>query len=495
MRPSTSQTGLKRRRGWALMDTLISIGFAAFMTSSMGVAMTDIERREISMTFATHINEISPIATRYLDANYQTLYSLIPLNTALEIPLYNRPNWQTIGDVASSSSSLPASWTPTLPYGQSLHFLVRHTTAQINNPEHLEGILVTSGGSAMSDRNAGLTALFLSGFGGSIMRRSYGAGPTAAIAGNINGLAASWTQSPMLWNSSGIPITYGHVAVYLSGNVQPLSTFLNRYNIGNPEANRMHASVDVNANDLNNIRSTDTEYIKNSRTDNIQVQNTLSGTNTLRLTGSALAINMHGGENLCIDNVSGCGLSIGEAGGIYDFGDQWVTVESSNPQNGLNVEGNLKADGYAEGAVLRAGGLVSANEPCASANNEYLTVVNGDISKDASGGVLSCVNGTWQPLTEFVQRKSYSWLWGAHNSSSSAWFVNAAAHTNGDDKGHYWTSMFLYVDGQNVCAQVGTGNDNASCSAMVPAGSSFSIGNNGYGFWSLTTTITGKGLP
>ena len=224
----------------------------------------------------------------------------------------------------------------------------------------------------------------------------------------------------------------------LTGGVGTLVPYLNRYNIGNSESSRLHTSIDVNSNDLNNIRTTDTQYIENSRTNNIQIQNTLSGVYASQFSSLTNAINTHGGINLCDDHNDGCGVSISNIGGLYDLGDNWLTVRMLDTGNGLHVSGvSLVVDGDIEaggnisnnsanaviskdgrinatkdisGQVIRPNFIAVSGNACSNvsipsggmdtlaSNNsgDTFTIQNGDIAKDTTGKTLTCVLGVWK---------------------------------------------------------------------------------------------------
>lgn len=160
------------------------------MLASIGGIMADVHQRQLSENIASQINQIAPAARNYIDVNYQFLHSFVAVGQVREIPLSGSPSWNGIGDVASSSGSLPVNWSSVLPSGQTLHLLVRHIPAASTSPympDHLTSMLLTSGGSPMSDKQVGIASLSLSGMGASIAKHTYG----TALAGQINGLAGS----------------------------------------------------------------------------------------------------------------------------------------------------------------------------------------------------------------------------------------------------------------------------------------------------------------
>lgn len=314
------------RAGWALIDTLLAVGLSAIMASDMALSISDIRQRQVALSMADAVNTIAPITQRYIEQNYQTLTSIIGVGSTQEVPLYNNQGWNGIGDVATSSA-LPSGWVPRLLSGQSVRFYVKHVPALGLKPEHLVGLLMTVGGNPLTDKQAGVAALSLKGMGGGVMRHRYGSNnPNTLI-----GLSGAWSQTASDW--PGALLSYGHVGVLVNGATGTIQPYLNRYNIGNSEANRLHTSVDVNGNDLNNVRA-------------------MTGVNAMRITGTGGAVNFHGGINTCLDNQTGCGISISDDGGFYDYNDCWITLTSAYGGKGLhlsgsnNGSGNLWADGW-----------------------------------------------------------------------------------------------------------------------------------------------------
>ena len=468
---NASRTGTRTipRLGASLVDTLLAVSILSVLMSSMAQVQSEVEDRRRAINIANTLNQITPLARTYLQQNYQALNALIPSGKVLEIPLYNNPNWNAIGDLASSSGALPQNWIPVLPGGQIIRLVVRHVPYQGTTPEHLAGLLITTGNPPMSDRQVGMAGMFSSGLTGIITRANYG----TIKANTLHGLSGTWTEKTADW-SSAVSITYGHVAVFLTGSIAPTAPYLNRYNIGNSEANRLHTSIDVNSNDLNNVRN-------------------MTGVNTMRLTGEAGAIDVSNGINTCGDNTWGCGISVSDDGGIYDLNDYWLTVRMANPNFGLHVEGNVKVDRnigtngldptsgipeswgggvhtwdvygeatiaaghngtinaymggapgsdkegavvastYSQAQVLRPTLTVVEDQICGStsANKSILantssdsgdfTASNGDIAKDAHGATMTCVDGKWHSTTntfsKFV-RNHQCGIWGGENNTS-----------------------------------------------------------------------------
>ena len=171
---------------------------------------SEVRERHVAIALSGNVNSVSPIAQRYIEQNYQSLTSIIGVGSTSEIPLSGNRNWFGIGDV-ETSSALPSGWVPRLVAGQVLKFYVHHQPAVGLKPEHLSGLLVTSGGNPLTDKQAGLAAITLNGMGGSILRRAYGNN----AANTLIGLSGSWSQNNADW--PGATMSYGHIGVLING--------------------------------------------------------------------------------------------------------------------------------------------------------------------------------------------------------------------------------------------------------------------------------------
>lgn len=350
------------RKGWAMIDTMIAVSMFTGMTASMAGVMNDLHERQMAVSVSAQINQIASPVRDYVNRNYATLASYVPSGSAAIVPLYGNPNWLNIGDVSTTSDGIPKNWTGQLPNGQKIYLVVRHYPLNLLDPEHLSAMLLTSGGSPMTDKQVGLASVMLNGMAGSIMKHDYG----TAKSGQINGLAGAWSEQASQWTAGSAIPTYGHIALFLSGNNSVSSPYLNRYNIGNNEVNRLHTSIDVNSNDLNNIHQ-------------------ITGVNTLRLTGLANAVNVSNGVNLCESGANGCGISISSTGGFYDNGDGFITLAMASSQNGgLHItNGGLLVDGNGQFSGTLS---VNGNTPGQDGPDGGCGLITGDTSLPACWG-------------------------------------------------------------------------------------------------------------
>lgn len=454
------------RRGYALVDTMLALTIGSIMFSDIVIAQSDLQARNQAMSIARALSDVEKPVRAYIDQNYQSLMTIVPVNTTIAVPWRNDQNWQGIGDVVSSSI-LPTTWSPSLPMNQTMQLLVRHVAATSRSPEHLASMVIASGGNPMTDRQVGIAmSTVTSGMAGGILKNSHG-----GTKSSIQGLSGAWKEDVSQW-TGGTPLTYGHVGLYLNA-VQSTAPYLNRYNIGNTESNRLHTSVDVNSNDLDNIR-------------------TLTGVNTMRISSTPYAVNALGGINTCLNNAAGCGVSISDDGGFYDENDGWITLKVSGglglhiegPRGllvdnngefggGLATNGNTANSGtgcelvfgptsnssclYADSAnvairtadggdatlsaatanhgvytqdglgnfvplvtdfVQPMAGNITAGQPCGWQSQEG-QIHNGGITSDVHGHIMSCVDGVWtMPGATLFSAKIYDQYSGQYYSGS-----------------------------------------------------------------------------
>lgn len=148
--------------------------------------------------------------------------------------------------------------------------------------------------------------------------------------------------------------------------------------------------------------------------------------------------------------------------------------------------GTISASESISGRIFRPTLVVTAGDSCTgNVNGAFggqmsFALQNGDIARDSHGAILSCTDGIWSTSSMFQHNITTEALYQGVNNSDAVQFVTTRWHTDGNDNRHKWASVMLYVDGNVVCQQVGTENDWATCSAMVPVGSSWSTTTNDF---------------
>ena len=421
------------RRGFGLIDVLLAVAASSLVYAGMAQFQNDQRLSASAVSTAHQLATVSDAAKSYIKKNYVKLNTLIPANSVKEIPLVGNPNWNGIGDVQYGGGLISMGFNPILPNGQEIHLITHHLSAVGNIPEHFESMLVTTG-APMSDRQVGVAMNAMEGNGGGMMKR-----PPTGIPGNIiQGSFGSWSQPISTWASAGVPLTYGHVIYAMDTIGSPISDYLNRYNTGDPEANRLHAHIDFNGNNADNMNNLDVQSINNTRADSIKINTAFDGNTNLRITNVGNSVSFKNGLNLCENNTVGCGISVSDDGGFYDYNDRWITLTNAFEATGLhlsgsnNGSGNLWADGYGKfQGVLGSAGFDPQDLPTLAAGGKWQ---GGLHTRDvlAAATIATSMDDSANNLSNIVNRRGF--ILGNH---LDAWDENvghtaAAMRSNGD---------------------------------------------------------------
>lgn len=365
----SAKTHFHKRRGFSLLDVLLALGISAVMYANIAQLQNDMTNSLHAQATANQMITLSKASQSYITANYKTLSALA--SSPLEVPITGNSNWQGIGDL-TSTGLLPDTFTNNMPFGQKVHLVVRKINATSTIPEHLEGMLLTDGGAPMNDRLVGMAMAKLGGNGGGIMKTP----PPGINKSNIQGSFASWSSPISNWSTGNITPSYGHVAMNLMTVGSPVSEWLNRYDTGNPEANRMHTDIDMNN---NNLKNTNIIYSQNGKDLYLQDKDH---------TGRVVTWN---GGIACDANITGCHFDISDDGGFYDNNDYWITFNGTASGKGMKITGpgnNLDVQGQ---TIAEQGIQVSDNMGVQWSNSPQ---VNGSVEASATyaGGWIN-ING------------------------------------------------------------------------------------------------------
>ena len=390
---------MKNRKGVTLLDALMALTVSAFMFAEIAQLQNHMTQNLNAEAAANRMSAFEDAARVYITQNYQQLVTMAS-STPIEIPISGNPTWNGIGDL-HSAGGLPASFTAAMPLNQTVHLLVRQINANGNVPQHLEALLVTSGGNPMNDGMVGLSMAKMGGDGGGIMKTVLPGKNNQTIYGSFG----SWSESIANWQTGSVPITAGHIAMDLSSVGSSLSDWLNRYNTGNPEANRMHTNIDMNNFSLNNTNS-----INSNGTNDLNLDNNAAGGGL----GTGRVVMGNGGM-ACNQSATGCHFDISDDGGMYDYNNGWITYQSS--YNGFkiaNQDGNHNGTNLeVTGGTYAAGGVTVADGNGVKWTGSGLAPVDGgsntaDASASYAGGWLNFggANGFQGISTNLIVRAS-----------------------------------------------------------------------------------------
>lgn len=276
------------------------------------------------------------------------------------------------------------------PYGQS------YVTSIVKNSKlasKLQALTCSTGGERISYKGLRSVAAQIQGMGGYI-----------DDSGTATGAYGGWTSNP---TDFGISCENGHLAIALSsevlGTAMQESDRLYRYKVNaKPDLNRMHTAIDMNGNDVNSAG------VVNAK-DGAFSNTVKSGTGTF--SGDITASNGSFGQKITAgsDITSSGGWLVTQGnngwlnnswgGGFYMSDSDWIRAVNNK---GLYTAGPIK------GGTVRSDGRLSTGEYLqldAVATAGAACSLNGLISRDASGAVMSCQNRVWTLGGSLQQRE------------------------------------------------------------------------------------------
>ncbi|HIB1582828.1 TPA: shufflon system plasmid conjugative transfer pilus tip adhesin PilV [Salmonella enterica subsp. enterica serovar Muenchen] len=440
--------------GFAMMSVAVALLIVMMMATMASGYMSDYLKSRQWQLMVAQTNRFTQAVESYAGRYY---------TNALASATTTRPVTIT-AQMLKNTGFLPAGFRETNSNGQQLKALL------IRNAQHaevLQGLVITTGGQPLPYKALRQISLDISsGLGGYIRD-----GRTATGAMN------SWTVPLTSFGTSG---GNGHIAVLLSPETltgaREDSDRLYRFQVnGRPELNKMHTSIDMGGNDLNNIG------VVNGKYGNFDVSVVSNGPVTaggdIRSTGGWI-ISRHGRG--WMDETHG--------GGFYMTDNEWIL---SLNNKSIYTGGQLKGGSVRSDSDLSAGGVLKLDQ------TNYAGTwcpQNGAISHDSSGGILSCQYGRWRSLvpadgvykylgvfkgvfkgsnTTGKQFKIY--VWGGNPPPRKIKFGNSDNCVN-------TFSLTASVGGYTVAHSIDGNSEwqkSGSFSFDVPDGASFSVTSNG----------------
>lgn len=437
----------KHDRGWANLDVALALIVVMAMTVFGLTKYKDWQQEKNWQVEASHISTYAAAARGYVGRNYATLLSATSTTAPTVITTAMLKN----------TGFLPSGFTETNSQGQRLNtYLVRNG----QNTELLQGMVVSSGGSVYPDKALRLISRDIkTGFGGYIDD-----GKTAT------GALRTWK---ILLSSYGATSGNGHIAVLLStdelSGAQEDNDRLYRFQVnGRPDLNKMHTAIDMGGNNLNSVGTI------NGQT------GTFSG-------------NVSGSNGIFTSNVSGANGSFTQN---ITAGAQ-VKGATVRADSDISAGRNITATNEVSGATVKATGNLSAGGVLQLDRINVAGIAcypNGQISRDANGGVLSCQSGAWRSPSPsdgiYTSLGAFKGVFSSSNTTGKqfkiyAWGGNPPPQKinfgNSDNCANTF-SLTASVGGYTVANSV-DGNSQWGKSGSivfdVPNGSTFTIASNG----------------
>ncbi|WP_104925522.1 shufflon system plasmid conjugative transfer pilus tip adhesin PilV [Rahnella sikkimica] len=268
---------------------------------------------------------------------------------------------------------LPSGFSSTNTYTATYRTLIFQPTA---NKFH--AMTFMSGGSTLTLSQARKLANYIGAAGGYIQ------------SGVAKGALGSWQENLSAFGG----YNPGDGSVVIAGfysNGALVNDYLYRHSVaGHPELNTMGTALDMGGNDINSANNVNANNGNFSQTVNGQTLNASGDVNTARLTAQQSV--QSNGWITANGNITS-NSSINAAGNITANGN--ITSNSS-----INAAGNITANND-----VTAAGTLRGNNDLVLGGVMKLGQVNtagaycdtwGAVSRDASGGILSCQSGTWK---------------------------------------------------------------------------------------------------
>ena len=320
----------RRARGYGLLEIGLGIGLMALALSTLFHMQADAVQTQLASAAASRLDEVNTAANAYLKANYAPLLAATAGGTVVEVRV-GRPSASAPVPAGSLQSLgfLPDSYVDTNAFRQAHTVLVRQPSPgtlemlvhQVNTSE-----TSTRGGHAgIPDTQLGQVVLKIGAHAGARLATV----PNPAVNGlYVSGLGGGWRVRVKDWIGpvTGIP-QQGTAAMTTAMNgAGVLSDYLYRYDVGIPEANKMHAPINMNGNDVNAAKNvTATGQVLAGRSDNAGYT-----------TSSFVSDN---GGVACAGNATGCKFWISDDGGFEDNNDGWIRYQGTQAGKGLVIEG------------------------------------------------------------------------------------------------------------------------------------------------------------
>lgn len=213
------QSAVDGQSGFSLLEMAIAVGVSGMLMAGLWQMSGVADRAIQATTLATQATAVGAAAQAYLNINKSAVLALIPaLNDVIRIKVVT-------GDSAGNTPSLQAAgllssdFVNANPYGQTYVFYVRREDAGVlgsaDANDRLVGLVITSGGNALSDSLGRVSASRIGAAGGFMYSDENPASPTAATT--IRGVADGWSIAlgSSGWSGTvGATATAGHLAVY-----------------------------------------------------------------------------------------------------------------------------------------------------------------------------------------------------------------------------------------------------------------------------------------
>ncbi|NDL64280.1 shufflon system plasmid conjugative transfer pilus tip adhesin PilV [Acerihabitans arboris] len=442
-------------RGWAVLSTGVSLIILVMVSVWAMTVFNDYLLQRGWQVTASQTSRFRAAVKNYVGRYYDTLLA----SAGTTSPVVVTPA------MLKNTGFLESGFSETTTDGQTFRAAV---TRNAINTDQLQGLVITQGGSDLPYKALRNISVDIEGLGGYVWKSA-----------NVTGAMESWSV-PLV--SFGVSTTSGHIAALLPadelGAAREESDRLYRFSVtGKPDLNRMHTSIDMGGNDLNNTDSV------NAQTGNYSGD--VTAANVTAGNGVTAGGDIRSNNGWLISRGSKGWMNETYGGGFYMSDTDWVrAINNKNIFTGGQVRGgSVRADGrLSAGEYLQLDGQASAGNGCSP---------NGLVGRDGAGAILSCQNGVWVYVGKnngsYVNLGYHTSQYNGGNSGQNTLLINVwggySTITKGVKDGACSNSWALtaYVDGM-IVAQGADNNvewaKTGYISFPVPAGANFTVQSN-----------------
>ena len=347
---TTNTLRVPQDRGWAIASTAGGL-MILLLVVIWGATKWDEywQNRDWQVSAAT-VTRFTQAVRAYTGRYYETLLNSATTTTPVIVT----------AEMLKNTGFLEPGFRETISSGQKLTAsLVRNTTST----DQLQALIVSQGGLAlpyMAVRDISV---------------SISTGLGAYLWGSdsiITGANASWT---MPLTTFGVSTSSGHIASFLTtddlNTARQDTDRLYRFSVtGKPDLNRMHTSIDMGTNDLNNTGTV------NAQTGQFTGGVTAGG--DIRSTDGTLIT--RGNKGWTNETHQG-GFYMSDDNYVRSLNDKGIYTAGQMKAGTLRSDGNASMGGEIEMDVVRIAGTACPK--------------TGNIARDAAGAPLSCQDGVW----------------------------------------------------------------------------------------------------
>lgn len=386
-------------RGWLAMEIGIVLLLVMMAVYYAGERYAQYLEEKEYQVIANQTTRVKTAAVGYIGRYQNDLLAVATTTTpAIITPAMLR-----------NTGFLTAGFGDTNSYGQTYRVAVVRNN---QDSSKLEGLLVTTDGSALAYKALRLISQDVEGLGGYVYEST-----------NATGAFGNWTV-PV--SQFGVSTSSGHLAVLLTADellsAREESDRLYRYQVnGRPDLNRMHTAIDMNGNSV--VAAND-----------VAAQTgTFSG--DVKSTGGWFTTEGNKGW-----------MNVAHGGGFYQDDHDWV--------KSLNGKGILTTGQVRGGTVVSEGRLATQEFLALERVSVAGTVCeqNGLLSRDERGATLSCQSGVWTKMGGGINESTCQWISAPNKESHGAGYKTAACPAGYVMAGTRWFQIPSYVDDEHVDA-------------------------------------------